>query len=49
MSDIVCRTDPLLRLLPGRQTSRAVARLERQTLMRLARVQADGMVRAEKL
>ncbi len=34
---------------PSRQTSRGLARLEEQTLLRMAGVQAEGMVQTEKL
>jgi hypothetical protein len=34
---------------PSRSTSRGLARLEEQTLLRMAGVQAEGMVQTEKL
>jgi hypothetical protein len=49
MPDLVPHTDTLPTRWPDRQTSRTLARLERQTLVRLASVQADGLVQAAKL
>lgn len=49
MPNLTPYTDPLPDRVRSRQTSRALARLDHQTLMRLAAVQADGLVQAEKL
>lgn len=49
MPDLIPYTDAPLSTRQSRQTSRALARLEHQTRIRLAAVQAEGMVQAEKL
>jgi hypothetical protein len=49
MPDLIPYADRRPERLGNRQTSRALARLEHQTLVRLATVQADGLVQAEKL
>ncbi len=48
MSHLMPYSDPLPDRGRSRQTTRALARLEHQTLVRLAGVQAEGLVQMEK-
>jgi hypothetical protein len=47
--DLIPYTDALPSTRQSRQTSRTLARLEHQTRLRIAAVQAEGMVQSEKL
>jgi hypothetical protein len=49
MPELTPYTDPLPDRVRSRQTGRALGILDRQTLVRLAIVHAEGLVQAEKL
>jgi hypothetical protein len=49
MPNLIPTTETVVMRPADRQTSRALARLERHTLVRLASVQAESFVQAEKL